>query len=91
MTNSDIKTYAKNLAEILLSIDDLKISAKGILDDAKDAGINTKALATLAKEMNTESEKLRKQYEDEAQLELFRDQVGIHRMKNLEEFAKVDA
>ena len=84
MTNSDIKTFAKDLAQVLSDIEDKRVEAKSILEAAKEAGINTRALSKLAKEMNTDSDKLRKKYEDEDQLEMFRDQVGIHRMKGLE-------
>ena len=85
MTNTNIKTYATELAQILSDIEDKRVEAKAILDAAKEAGINTRALSKLAKEMNTESDKLRKKYDDEEQLELFREQVGILRLKGLEE------
>lgn len=85
MTNTNIKTFATELAQILSDIEDKRVEAKAILDAAKEAGINTRALSKLAKEMNTESDKLRKKYDDEEQLELFREQVGILRLKGLEE------
>lgn len=91
MTNADIKSFAKELAQILSDIDDKRLEAKSLLEAAKDAGVNTKALAKLAKEMNTDSDKLAQQYEVEEQLSLFRDEVGIRRLKGLHEFAKVDA
>ena len=84
MTNTNIKTFATELAQILSDIEDKRVEAKAILDAAKEAGINTRALSKLAKEMNTESDKLRKKYEDEDQLDMFRSAVGIRRMKGLE-------
>ena len=84
MSNSNIKTFAKEMAQILSDIDDKKVELKGILDAAKEAGVNTKALAKLAKEMNTESDKLAQQYEVEDQLVLFRDEVGIRKIKGLD-------
>ena len=89
MSNSNIKTFAKEMAQILSDIDDKKIELRRILDAAKEAGVNTKALAKLAKEMNTESDKLAQQYEVEDQLSLFRDEVGIRRLKGLD--ARQDA
>ena len=84
MTNTNIKTYATELAQVLSDIDDKKLEGKAILEAAKEAGINTRALSKLAKEMNTESDKLRKKYEDEEQLVLFRDEVGIRNIKGLD-------
>lgn len=84
MTNTNIKTFTTELAQILSDIEDKRVEAKSILEAAKDAGINTRALSKLAKEMNTNSDKLRKKYEDEDQLSLFRDQVSIHRLKGLD-------
>lgn len=84
MTNTNIKTYATDLAQILSDIEDKRVEAKSILEAAKEAGINTRALSKLAKEMNTDSDKLLKKYDDERQLSLFRDQVGIHRLKGLD-------
>ncbi len=91
MTNADIKSFAAELHQVLSDISDKRLEGKAILEAAKAAGINTKALAKVAKEMLKDSDKLRQQYEDEAQLELFRDQTGLLRMKGLNEFAKVDA
>lgn len=89
MTNANIKTFATALHEVLSVIEDKRLDAKAILETAKEQGINTKALSKLAKEMLKDGDKLRKQYEDEEQLSLFRDEVGIHRMKGLSEFEKV--
>ena len=50
---------------------------KDVLQSAKDAGINTKALRKVAREMTLEREKREKIYEDEAQLSMFRDEVGL--------------
>lgn len=88
---TDIKRFATGLSQILSDIEDKKLEAKSILEAAKDQGINTKALAKVAKEMLKDSEKLRQQYEDENQLDLFRQQSGLLRMKGLDEMERADA
>ena len=91
MTNTNIKTYATELAQILSDIEDRRVEAKSILEAAKDAGINTRALSKLAKEMNTDSDKLRKKYDDEEQLDMFRAETGLFRMKGLDTTEKASA
>ena len=44
---------------------------------------NVTLLAKVAKEKITDSDKLRKKYDDEEQLSLFRDVIGIHERKGL--------
>lgn len=58
-------------------IDEARELLKDVLQSAKDAGINTKALRKVAREMTLEREKREKIYEDEAQLSMFRDEVGL--------------
>lgn len=91
MTNTNIKTYATELAQILSDIEDRRVEAKSILEAAKEAGINTRALSKLAKEMNTDSDKLRKQFEFDEQLDLFRAESGLFRMKGLDTTEKASA
>ena len=91
MTNTNIKTYATELAQILSDIEDRRVEAKSILEAAKEAGINTRALSKLAKEMNTDSDKLRKKYDDEEQLDMFRAEAGLFRMKGLDTTEKASA
>jgi len=79
-----IKSYAEQAADILSRMEDLTVEFKALMDAAKEEGINVKALRKLAKELNTSSDKLDKQYADEEQLEMFRVQVGIRRRKGLD-------
>lgn len=83
MTNSSIKTFADELSDILMKIEDMKVEAASIVDAAKEAGIDTKALKKVAREMVMQSDKLAKRYEDEEQLEMFRDAVKIRQRKGL--------
>lgn len=86
MTKSaEEKRYTKELSDVLLEIEDLKLKAKGIIEAADNAGINTKALKKVAKEMLKDSAKLAQQYEDELQLDMFRVSVGIRQRKGIEE------
>ena len=83
MTNASIKTYADQLSDILMKIEDAKVEASALLDAAKEAGIDTKALRKVAKEMVMQADKLNQKFEDELQLSLFREHVGIYAMKGL--------
>lgn len=84
MTNTPMKEAAEALSNVLMQIEDLKVEAAAIIDAAKESGVNVKALRKVAREMVMDSVKLAKKYEDEAQLEMFRDAVGIRRRKGLE-------
>lgn len=77
MSNSDLKTYASELAGHLREIANVQEIVKDLIGSAKDAGINVKALRKVAREMVMESDKRAKLYEDEDQLSLFREQVGL--------------
>ncbi len=83
MTNTNIRQYADELSDILMKIEDLKVEASAIIDAAKEAGINVKALRKVAKEMTMQSDKLHQRFEDEAQIDLFRDHVGLRQRKGL--------
>lgn len=84
MTNTALKTYADELSDLMMQIEDLKTEAKAIVDKAKDEGINVRALKKVAKELCMDSAKLAAKLEDEAQLELFRDELDLRRRKGLD-------
>lgn len=86
MTN--FKEHATQLSDTMQQIADLKEKEKAILEAAKDAGINVKALRKVAKEMITDSAKLSKVYADEEQLDMLRHEVGIFQQKGLTETDK---
>lgn len=77
MSNAELTTYARQAAAHMREIDEARELLKDVLQSAKDAGINTKALRKVAREMTLEREKREKIYEDEAQLSMFRDEVGL--------------
>lgn len=77
MSNAELTTYARQAASHMREIDEARELLKDVLQSAKDAGINTKALRKVAREMTLEREKREKIYEDEAQLSMFRDEVGL--------------
>jgi uncharacterized protein (UPF0335 family) len=77
MSNAELTTYARQAAAHMREIDEARELLKDVLQSAKDAGINTKALRKVAKEMTMEQDKREKIYEDEAQLSMFRDEVGL--------------
>lgn len=85
MTNASIKTYADQLSDILMKIEDMKVEASAIVEAAKEAGIDTKALKKVAKELVMQSDKLARRYADEEQLDMFRAQVGIFKRKGLDQ------
>lgn len=74
---SQIQTYARELADSLREIGKIQQNVKDLVNSAKDAGINPKALRKVAREMCMESDKRAKLYEDEAQIEMFRSEVGL--------------
>ncbi len=92
MSNATTKAkFATALAEVLVAIEDKKLEAKSILEAAKDQDIDPKALAKVANEMITDSDKLRKQFEFDEQLDLFRAESGLFRMKGLDTTEKASA
>lgn len=76
-SNAEINSYARGLAEHLRNIAKAQDDAKDLIASAKEAGLNVKALRNVAKEMTMEQEKREKIYEDEDQLEMFREAVGL--------------
>lgn len=78
MSNADLKkTFARQAAAHMREIDESNELLKDVLNSAKAAGINVKALRKAAREMTMDREKREKIYEDEAQLSMFRDEVGL--------------
>lgn len=77
MSNAELTTYARQAAAHMREIDEARELLKDVLQSAKDAGINTKALRKVAREMVMESDKRAKLYDDEDQLSLFREMVGL--------------
>lgn len=88
---SQERKFADELSAVLSQIEDLKLEAKAIIDAADEAGVNTKALRRVAKEMLMDSAKLAKRLDDESQIDMFRDQVGLMRRKGLSGFAETAA
>ena len=77
MSNVQIATYARELAARLREIANTQDAIKDIIGSARDAGINVKALRKVAREMVMDSDKRQKLYDDEDQLALFRDELGL--------------
>ena len=79
-----MKEFAESLSDVLMRASDLKAEADAIVEAAKEAGVNVKALRKVAKEMTMEASKLAAKLDDEAQLDLFRTQVGLLKRKGLD-------
>lgn len=77
------REFANQLSSILMQIEDLKIEAKAIVDAAAEAGVNTKALRKVAKELTMDAAKLSQRFDDEDQIDMFRDEVGLRQRKGL--------
>jgi hypothetical protein len=73
----NVKAYATELATQLREIEKGQEAVKDIIASAKDAGINTRVLRKLAREIVMDSDKRAKLYDDEDQLSLFRTEVGL--------------
>ena len=84
MTNANIKQFAEELSDVLIKAEDLKVEAAAIIQAAKEAGVNVKALRKVAKELTMQADKLAARYADEEQLDMFRAQVGIFKRKGLD-------
>jgi len=79
-TNRD---YAEMLSDVYLRMESAKEEAAAIIEAAKEAGINVKALRKVAKELTMQSDKLARRFDDEQQIEMFRDDVGLRKRKGL--------
>lgn len=88
MSNAQIATYARELAGHLREIAGIQDAIKDLIGSARDAGINVKALRKVAREMVMESDKRAKLYEDEHQLEMFRETVGLTQAGSMLEAAE---
>lgn len=75
---------AQELADVFKRMDDLKEEASAIVEVAKDKGLSVKALRQTAREINMDAEKLAKRFEDEDQLEMFREAVSLRKRKGFE-------
>jgi uncharacterized protein (UPF0335 family) len=87
-SNTHISVYARELAGHLREIASTQEIIKDLIASAKDAGINVKALRKVAREMVMESDKRAKLYEDYAQLEMFRETVGLTQAGSMLEAAE---
>ena len=83
MSNANIREFADQLSDVFVRMEDCKVEAQAIIDAAKEAGVNTKALRKVARELVMQSDKLAKRYADEEQLDMFRAQVGVFERKGL--------
>lgn len=81
---SQKQVYARQIAGHLQTIEAEQEAIKDLVNSAKDAGINPKALRKVAKELVMDSEKREKLYDDEDQLSLFRREVGLTTLAILE-------
>lgn len=77
------REFANQLSSILMHIEDLKIEAKAIVDAAAEAGVNAKALRKVAKELTMDAAKLAQRFDDEEQIDMFRDEVDLKKRKGL--------
>ena len=79
-----MKTHAEQLSDVYMRASDLKAEADAIIVAAKAEGINVKALRKVAREMVMDASKLAAKLDDEAQLDMFRTQVGLLKRKGLD-------
>ncbi len=77
MTNIQITAYAEELSNHLRKIADEQEVIKDLINSAKDAGVNVRALRKVAREMVMDSDQRAKLYDDEHQLEMFRSELGL--------------
>lgn len=80
---STIKEFASQLADVYMRIEDCKAEAVAILDAAKADGFDAMAMRKVAKELIMPSDKLSKRFDAEAQIDMFRDNVGLRTRKGL--------
>ena len=85
MDKSKIKDYADQLSDLLMQVEDIKAEIAAVIDLAREDDIPVATLRRIAREMIADSDKLARQYEAEAQLDMFRDVVKIRERKGLVE------
>lgn len=76
--------FAEQLSDCLMRKSDIDVEIKGIIEAAKEEGINVRALRKVAKELITDASKLAKTLEDERQIDMFRTDVGLFKRKGLD-------
>lgn len=77
ITNSQEAEYANQIAIHEAAIDLEQDKIKDLKASAKEEGLNVRAIGKAAKELRMAPEKLQKRLEDEAQLDLLRDALGL--------------
>ena len=77
MSNAEIETYAKELANHLRDISSTQEIIKDLIASAKDAGFNPARIRKAAREMLMDTDKREKLYEAEHQLDLLRDALNL--------------
>lgn len=77
MSNAQIETYAKQYASVLQEIAEAQERGKDLIASAKDAGLSVKLLRKVAKEMVMDFGKRQKLYEEEEQMDMFRQDCGL--------------
>ena len=75
--NSQEAEYARKIATELASIETHQDNIKDLKASAKDAGLNIRAISKAAKELRMDADKRAKKYDDEDQLDLLRDALGL--------------
>jgi len=85
-----MKDFAEQLSDCLLRKSDIDAEIKALVDAAKEQGINVRALRKVAKELIEDGSKLAKKLEDERQIDMFREEVGLLKRKGLEVAEHVD-
>lgn len=75
--NSQEAEYARQLRPYLVDIETAKGAMADLLASAKDAGLNVKAIRAAARESVMDPDKRAKKYDDEDQLDLLRDALGL--------------
>jgi len=85
-----VKDFAEDLSDCLLRKSDIDAEIKALIDAAKEQGINVRALRKVAKELIEDGSKLAKKLEDERQIDMFREEVGLLKRKGLEVAEHVD-
>jgi uncharacterized protein (UPF0335 family) len=76
-TNSQESEYARKIAQELAGIEVHQDNIKAYRESAKEAGCNVKAINKAAAELRMDADKRAKKYEDEDQLDLLRDALGL--------------
>ena len=75
--NSQEAEYARKIATELASIEQHQEAIKDYKASAKDAGLNVRTISKAAAELRMDSDKRAKKYDDEDQLDLLRDALGL--------------